>query len=238
MSQSASRLRRENRTQISLNQKLDRKLLGYSLAATASAGLVGLARPSEAQIVYTPTNQTGGSFALDLNNDGITDFTINNFVSSGCLGPECVFQNLTITPAGQNAVVGTYGDNFYAQGLPNLAKIGPAQNFRTGWIQMDRCTATRTGAYFSGSFVRGSHYLGLAFSINGATHYGWARFRVTLGWRCNAQITLTGYAYQTIAGEPIRAGETTNHTPSTAERQPSLGALAAGSVGFEIWRKP
>jgi hypothetical protein len=239
MSVSKPRVSRRNRSPISLNRRLDHKLLGYGVAASAACvGVIALASPSEAQIVYTATNQTGETFALDLNNDGITDFTIRNSVSSGCLGPECVFQNLTVTPNGQNAVVGTYGDNFFAQGLPILANVGPAQNFRTGWIQMDRCKATQTSGYFSGSFERGTHYLGLAFSINGQTHYGWARFRVTVERRCNAHITLTGYAYETIPGEPIRAGETTNHKTSAAERpQATLGALALGSVSVEAWRR-
>lgn len=235
MSVSQSELRK--RVPISLNSRLDHQLLGYSVAATAaSVGLLAL--PTQAQIVYTATNQTippGGSLDLDLNNDGITDFTIADSVSYNCLGPDCVFQQLFITPTAPNGVVGY---NNYANGLPILAKVGPGLALITSFAKMDRCKATRTSAYLSGSFQRGSHYLGLAFSINGQIHYGWARFRVTVEWRCNAHILLTGYAYETIPGEPIRAGETVNHKISATDRtSASLGVLALGSVGLEAWRR-
>jgi hypothetical protein len=47
-------------------------------AVAAGVGMLALAQPSEAKIVYTPANaQIGGTVGklnLDLNNDGITDF--------------------------------------------------------------------------------------------------------------------------------------------------------------------
>jgi hypothetical protein len=44
-----------------------------------------LAQPAQAEIVYTPANVTIGpnqSYALDLNHDGIIDFTIMNQITS------------------------------------------------------------------------------------------------------------------------------------------------------------
>jgi hypothetical protein len=56
-----------------------------------------------------------------------------------------------------------------------------------------------------------NHYLGLNFQVNGQTHYGWARLSVLLHCGrggCSYVVTLTGYAYETIAGNPILAGQT------------------------------
>ena len=89
MSQASSRtlsgnqFPRKNRIPTSLNRKLDRKLVGYTVAATAAGvGLMVTSQTSEAEIVYTPLHQTvspGQVVALDLNGDGITDFNLDNF---------------------------------------------------------------------------------------------------------------------------------------------------------------
>jgi hypothetical protein len=46
-------------------------------------------------------------------------------------------------------------------------------------------------------------YLGLSFQVNGETYYGWAYLRVGEGTG-----TLLGYAYETIPGRAIKAGQT------------------------------
>ena len=80
--QSPKRTSGRNRLPVSLSHILDQKLLGYVAAASAAGvGLVALAKPSQAEVVYTPTNQLIKPFAtldLDLNNDGVTDFVIQN----------------------------------------------------------------------------------------------------------------------------------------------------------------
>jgi hypothetical protein len=53
-------------------------------------------------------------------------------------------------------------------------------------------------------------YLGLAFQIHGKTHYGWARLTTHMFFKKSA--TLTGYAYETIAGKSIITGKTMGAT--------------------------
>jgi hypothetical protein len=54
----------------------------YALAAgAAGVGVLALAQPVEAKIVYTPAHRVIGpdmKYLLDLNHDGLTDFTIAN----------------------------------------------------------------------------------------------------------------------------------------------------------------
>lgn len=60
---------------------------------------------------------------------------------------------------------------------------------------------------------RQARYLGVAFQIKGKTHYGWMRLSHSSG----AGATLTGYAYETIPGKSIKAGETKGSDDFTGE---------------------
>jgi hypothetical protein len=72
-----------------------------------------------------------------------------------------------------------------------------------------------------------NRYLGLKFLISGEVHYGWARLSETCGW-LDLEENLTGYAYETIPNQPIKAGQ----EQGTDEPGPdSLGMLARGAAG-------
>ena len=93
-------------------------------------------------------------------------------------------------------------------------------------------------------------YLGLTFLRNGRTHYGWARLTVSGAFVAK----LTGYAYETIAGKSIIAGQTkgaaddptnedfgsdaslTNSIPDKPQPA-SLGTLALGAQGVPLCRR-
>jgi len=65
-----------------LAQHLDQRLAAYAVAASAAGvGVLALASQSEAKIIYKNIHHVIGrnaSYALDLNHDGKTDFTIQN----------------------------------------------------------------------------------------------------------------------------------------------------------------
>ena len=64
----------------------------------------GLAKQAQARIVFTPTNvviKGGGQASLDLNNDGIVDFTFDQSFRSG----HCFYYNVSISPAANNGVI-------------------------------------------------------------------------------------------------------------------------------------
>ena len=110
-----------------------------------------------------------------------------------------------------------------------------------------------TFVYYAHDWANVSNrYLGFKFQINGETHYGWARLTVNFHggplkvrtWEAH----LTGYAYETVAGQAIAAGETSSSSEATPEasRRSSpvdrdqvgaLGALALGADGMALWRR-
>lgn len=78
-----SQCRDSHRVPKSLSAKLSKGLLSYVTAASAAGGM--LVQPAHAEVVYTPANtpiQVNVPLPLDLNNDGTTDFTLNNNFST------------------------------------------------------------------------------------------------------------------------------------------------------------
>jgi hypothetical protein len=246
---------RITRTPSELSQSVHERLNMYALAASAAGvGTLVLAHPAEAKIVYTPTHVIiglHGSYKLDLNHDGKTDFNfLQSFFISQTYG-ESYQEILTVVPLGENQVIGgvtqTQINSHYAVALAPGVRIGPKGRFSKGPNGM---------AWFGTGFTTwcGGHwfdvknrYLGLEFRVKGKLHYGWARLNVTCTTsQRKATGTLTGYAYETIPNKPIIAGKThgtddaepapasvTKHTPE----QPTLGMLALGSLALSIWRR-
>jgi hypothetical protein len=94
--------------------------------------------------------------------------------------------------------------------------------------------------FLSGRWVNiQNHYLGLKFQINGETHFGWARLSVHVN-SDNLKAYLTGYAYETVPGNAIVAGQTTGAAENAvldlksddAPQLPALGMLALGVQGL------
>jgi hypothetical protein len=83
-----------------------------------------------------------------------------------------------------------------------------------------------------------TRYLGLAFSIQGQIHYGWARLNVNQDG-CVITAVLTGYAYETVPGKPIITGKTSgpSEVSETERMPPTLGLLAKGSIRLDAWRR-
>jgi hypothetical protein len=252
LSNSPSPAFRKNRFPTSLNRRLDHKLFGYTAAASAAGvGMMALAQPSQAEIVYTPTNQTvavNQTVAIDLNNDGIADFNLRNvlFAVTGANhhggafptggGSQVVGYVSAVPPAG-NHVMRTA--SYYASALLRGGKIGRGGKWNTAGA-MEACSSVdgvtvRLGGPWNDVKAR---YLGLAFVAKGHTHLGWARLNVSHSG-CQMTAVLTGYAYETVPGKTIAAGRTSGTDEVTSEQRPqaTLGALALGSVGLVAWRR-
>jgi len=192
--------------------------------------LAALTQAARAEIIYTPVNVVilNSTYSLDLNNDGTTDFTIKGvnkfdycYDLFGHKDPRDV-ASIKVLPVTGNSVEGWA---HAAAALDTGSVIGPGQKFygaASGMEYVKIGTWLRKVApyvyvcenYFdieTGHWFDVTGYLGLQFLLNGQTHYGWAAVSVQfvnsqVPWTLSA--TLTGYAYETIPGQSIVAGQT------------------------------
>jgi hypothetical protein len=225
-----------------LSESIVQQLNMYALTASAAGvGMLALAQPSEARIVYTPANvRVNGTLALDLNHDGVADYTINtrNF--------NVYYWELWAWPfQGGNQVRASN----YAAALPLGVRLGAKGAWRTGTAEM------LINWFFSSNSSKTSHlgpwfdvqrrYLGLKFLIDGHFHYGWARLNVKAGAH-GIEAVLTGYAYETIPNKsivtrPDEVGSVAQPNPASiaapSSKPATLSLLAVGSPGLSIWRR-
>jgi hypothetical protein len=229
---------RASKTPFILSQSLQQRLNMYALAASAAGvSLLASAQPSEAKIVYTKTHQiigTNGVYNLDLNHDGIVDFLL---LESGYATFNGTRGNNTLLAkeALGNAVVGRISSSgrHLAAALKRGAQIGPGEHVIRGGSRGETMVATWAsdgpGGPTAGQWVNvTSRYLGLKFKVGEKIHYGWARLTVQLPGNFVIKATLTGYAYETVPGKPILAGQTADNADAATV---SLGRLALGAAG-------
>jgi len=221
-----------------ISESLHHRLNMYALAASAAGvGTLALAQPAEAKIVYTHAHRVinpGGSFKLDLNHNGVPDFTLKNYTY--CNTDQCFFKLVEEGAAG-NSVVGVGRGSFQplASALSRGARIGRGGRFYGRTAILAYAYYGGGGSFASGKWVNVTNgYLGMRFQIKGKTHYGWARLSVKVS-KTLVTSTLTGYAYETIPNKPIIAGKTRG--PDVAVEPASLGRLAQGASGLSAWRK-
>jgi hypothetical protein len=257
----------KTRKALPLRARLDRQLNSYVAAAGATIntnydlvaaaaicaiglGSLAIAPMANAEIVYTPANQTVGNvngpswLPIDLNNDGIVDLSVSayNFVSFS--SGDHVFRDLDAFAKPGNLILASI-HGLVAADVPGQI-IGPVTapaRFEENGVMATSRFNGGTGNTFSSSNGLWLHaknrYLGVKFSINGETHYGWARLNATAGFA-----TLTGYAYETVPDKPIPAGVFETAPPESGVNSgedarkklnsvpASLGVLARGAEGM------
>jgi len=198
--------------QLTLSEKLKR----YSLL---TAGTLASAAAADAQVVYTDVNPDytgygsyyGDVFSIDLNNDGITDFTIIAMSYSG--GDSNIYWS-------SNSVVAEpqYGNSVAVlSSLPEAIDSGIAigtnlvwgndneQMLRFRYRWQDRSYWSSTGVTSFGNFLNQSEkFLGVRFSFGGEQYYGWIRLSVSSG---AYDFTIYDFAYDASANTPITAGD-------------------------------
>jgi hypothetical protein len=237
-----------------LPDSVHQRLNMYALAAgAAGVGMLALAPPTEAKIIYTPAHKQiapNNTISLDLNHDGRIDFSIHDSFTctSFC---EYIAGALTVLPDRPgNEIVGYAGHyRHYAVDLRAGARVGPKSPFSQGNEVMaygGYDAGTNTVGYCRGPWknVR-NRYLGLKFTSKGRVHYGWARLSETCLKNGKNTAVLTGYAYETIPNKPIIAGATkgpedaeSSASLSTPTSEPTtLGVLALGASGLAIWKR-
>ncbi len=240
---SSASVRPASVSSVSVSPSLDRKLSHYT-AAAAGAAMLAFAPSTQAEIVYTPAHQpipSGHALTLDLNHDGINDFVFHNTIScpstegkAACSG-ETRQQLYGIGNSGNGFLIGL---RRWTPALPAGVNIGPAKRFGS-YGSMESCSSGAFGRNTFGSWINAeARYVGLSFKVNGQIHYGWARFTISVGAKCQTNVLLTGYAYETVPDQPIAAGQTSESNKlGTTTLPATLGALALGSPALVAWRR-
>jgi len=261
-----------SRRATNLSANIDRRLLGYATAAAAAGvGTLALVQPAEAKIVYTPANipitVNGPVVQLDLNQDGIIDFSFINYLGFGdCTGDArhgranvghpntltCTFAHLKVVGAQSGNAIGSSQTFNGAQCAAELRighMIEAGRKFTFNAYMFDSSFAPSNGFQVAniqncpwrGKDNRGG-FLGLQFVAGGQTFYGWARVTLT-----PTGPVLSGYAYDDTPNHPIGAGERgtgsaadashPSDIPTPAPQPATLGLLASGVFGLNAWRR-
>lgn len=252
-------MKRLSQPAANLSETANRQLHMYAVAASAAGvGILALAGPAEAKIVYTHADKRispNHTIPLDLNHDGTIDF---RFKDMHFTSPTYGFDHtgiLSILPARQaNRVEGYSRTNrHYASALQAGVSIGLKGPLKSGPRVMATVFSDTGGRRAvsnscNGPWSKGANrFLGLEFLIKGKIHFGWARLSVTCRGT-DVLATLTGYAYETVPDKPIIAGKTNGRDDATEELNPasltvptpqpaSLGLLAMGTPGLSVWRR-
>ena len=245
---------------IRLGAGLEKSLSAYAIAATAAGvSLLALAPSASARIVYTRANTpipvNGGPVPLDLNHDGVADFSFSNRVRYSSIDPLVEFLLQGLPDGKSNAIWGrgsfvrTFFNSSHAFAFagalhpgftvgPNKSYFQKGKNGVLGFYKIAASGGSVTSQTYGQWLNTKSRYLGLQFLIDGQVHYGWARLSVSLippTATKGIYATLTGYAYETIANKPIITGK---KGPDVITLEPAtLGRLAQGASGMSAWRE-
>ncbi|MFI5172290.1 MAG: T9SS type A sorting domain-containing protein [Chitinophagales bacterium] len=179
-----------------------KRIRSYSaFAASILSGTV-----VESQIIYTDVNpdldiNLNEEYFIDLNNDGIDDFSLYNFSDAGNM-IELVYGYSNAAIVGSIATIIGSTVNF-ASALDAGINVGTGLNWLTG-------SSTYGALWASGPKIGNvgqwdnvtDKYLGLRISIAGNTFYGWARLDAS-----HTTITLKDYAYNASPNHNINTGD-------------------------------
>jgi hypothetical protein len=221
-----------------LNPVLNERLIAY---AAAGAAMLAALPQAQGKVVYTATNtQVNDTTSIDLNHDGIADFTLGFHVldKDFILAVGSPVSGNGAMLKGGAAVAGIFG-------MP----VGPGEHFGAtasgySWVFMADAGSYSVTWFFGPWANAVNRYLGFKFKINGETHYGWARLTVPNYLHGNP-VVLTGYAYETTPNTKIIEGHISAATAENLEpadlapaaQGARLGMLARGADAISIWRR-
>jgi len=245
-------MRRKSRKPSNLSESLHRRLNSYALAASAAGvATLALAEPAAAKILYTQmhTHANPNGYALppgsELAYDLLLDYqfgsaggTLDSWAAKIVVWPR-------VSTGYRNAayVFASKGNAFpLKKGVAinkNDAWWGGSHDSSSGPLMAGASGGTHSGhsfLNFSGPWANKgkgvkNRYLGLKFTVNGQTHYGWMRMNLSFAKKQPyIRLLVTGFAWETIPNKGIRAGQTEGNDSVAGG---SLGSLAAGSAAMD-----
>jgi hypothetical protein len=177
----------------------------------------------------------GFTVNLDLNGDGITD--VGAVLGASGYSSGSANRSYYQAQADWFAPVGNGG---IERPLTTGMEIGPNNNFVDGGLLVRSVLSHRERSHHrkeacAGPFADRTAYLGVRFVISGETQFGWVRTSITCEGTAFSG-TISGYAYNTIANQPLRAGATRSGTPAQRDAAVpgTLGVLSLGSMRWSF----
>lgn len=180
---------------------------------------------SDYRVQPTSTSTDPEALKLDLNGDGVADFSLFT-------------QKLVPIPAGPIAFGfrGLNGSQYEGPSSSSLDTLGAGVSLGTGpqWSTGSGGFPVNPGQNWWGNNFYGYFnatqapvsYVGLKLFFGGGLHFGWLAYELPLG--LDSPLTIEGWAYQSAVGAPILTGD--QGVVTTPVPEPStygvLGALA------------
>lgn len=243
-----------------LSESMHRRLNAYALVASAAGvSCLALSHVCDARIIHKQLNvdlSGNGYFYLNPAKQGVAPLIfLNGFVANttywwntDAFLPNSRLHNRRDTGA-------LLAENGFPADLQEGAVIGGKGVFgsgnHNGYLFTYGPYGGGTYKHHSGNFPFGKRaYLGFKFYSAGKAHFGWVRLRIEINQRISDTV-LHEYAYETIPGKSIKAGQTRSAVeewdedpgasltaPIPDKSQPAtLGVLAMGAHGLSIWRR-
>lgn len=205
-------------------------------SATASAFLATGA--INAQIQYTDVNPdqvidvNNSPYNLDFNSDAVNDLSLQ-VVQISETGSTFKYSGFSANvELGANGVVAGGSSGTIPLALNNGDVISPSALFDStgseilgGLVNYTSISGSSSynGIISYGNFLgQTDKFLGVKFDITGNTHYGWVRLDVAAD---ATTITVKDYAYNTVANDSIKAGQTVGLENISVENKVSFKNL-------------
>ncbi len=182
------------------------------------------------QMAYTNINSDvtintdGATYYLDLDNNGISDYSLTCHIQDG---GGLKTRNIQMTPLDSNAqaVAGTLMSAFNVND-----SISSTKDYSKTFNTLNSYSYTVfTGWVAQGNFTNGiDQYVGLRLKVGANYYYGWLRVNLTVT-TTSASCTIKDYAYNTTSGASILAGQSCSPQAKISAIGPTT-FCAGGSV--------
>jgi len=244
------------RPPFNFSKSLQQRLNMYGLAASAAGvGLLALAQPSEAKIVHHQIGvalEGNENYPFNPAHQAVAPFSVvGSFINRSSEWWNRVWLRPNTQYAGALLAKNQFVGDLHAGEV-----IGQRRPFGEGAASGLLFTYGPYGGgtlkHHKGNFTFGhSDYVGFKFNIAGKPHFGWLRMRVSIHAFPGEKMTvahLRDFAYETVPGKSIKAGQTNNAEDTSDEASnaslaapahapAALGMLALGAPALSIWRR-
>jgi PEP-CTERM motif len=218
------------------SEGVSKRLTAYALAAgAAGVGVLALAEPAQADIIVvtTPISIVGccSTDVLTIKGRNVLRFAASFGISHTTFG---IFNHNFLVAAGARSGAGLLPSPLAQEAL--IGRGGKFVSFPISALLASNFSSRRLG--FSskkgvvGPWANKSGYLGFKFLSNEQTDFGWAHVKVTASTLKGETLYISEFAYDTVPGQSIRAGQT-NAIPEPG----TLSLLALGAAGLAVLRK-